>query len=398
MINYYVELGLDPSMDDAALEAALRTLKKKWTARTNAPDLQKRQKAERIVELLNEASRILCNKEDRADYDRRLNREKNKQTAPTINTQESAMPAAPSGAGAAALVSLAESFYERGQYQQALEIAAKALAAGVNDPDLYYTMAMCYAENGDYDRAYDTMYYSVSQTQDPDLKAMLIRLCLRLFNMKDRARQLLDEMMRDYPDTNVLAAYDIEYDLYQGNEGLAEAKIADYRQAYPDDRDFLLNLQESYIAVADTFITEHASGGEYLADQAAMDNYLKYCTKANDTYSDSGSREKLEKAQYLNKTTFNRDNIGGLAVSIILTLFLLPTIIGGLLFAAIDVFLIKFSLIPNWMILRTDYTESYDGPYRITHVICMILWGWIKWSWKAAWGIIEFTLRLVAGF
>ncbi len=395
MINYYVELGLDPSMDDEALEKALRTLKKKWTARTNAPDLQKRQKAERMIELLNEASRILCNKEDREDYDRRLNREKNKQTAPTINTQD-AGPAAPNGAGAAALVSLAESFYERGQYQQALEIAAKALAAGVNDPDLYYTMSMCYAENGDYERAYDTMYYSVSQTQDPDLKAMLIRLCLRLFGMRDRARQLLNEMMRDYPDTNMLVAYDVEWDLYQGNEALAEAKVDDYRQTYPEDQQFLIYLQDSYISVADTFITEHASGGEYLANQAAMDNYLKYCTKANDAYSDEGSREKLEKARNLNKTTFNRDNIGGLVVSIVLTLILMPTIIGGLIFLAADVFLIKFSLIPNWMILRTDYTESYDGPYRVAHIICTILWGWIKWSWRLFWSMMDYAIRMMA--
>ena len=77
---------------------------------------------------------------------------------------------------------------------------------------------------------------------------------------------------------------------------------------------------------------------------------------------------------------------------------MLPTIIGGLAFAAISAFLIKFSLIPNWMILRTDYTESYDGPYKIAHVICTILWGWIKWSWKAAVAIFDFILQMMFAF
>ena len=113
-------------MDEAALEKALRTLKKKWTTRTNAADLEKRQKAERMIALLNEASRILCNKEDRADYDRKLNREKNKQTAPTINTETPA-PVMPTGSGAEALISMAESFYEHGSYQQALETCSLSI-------------------------------------------------------------------------------------------------------------------------------------------------------------------------------------------------------------------------------------------------------------------------------
>lgn len=397
MINYYVELGLDPSMDEAALEKALRTLKKKWTTRTNAADLEKRQKAERMIALLNEASRILCNKEDRADYDRKLNREKNKQTAPTINTETPA-PVMPTGSGAEALISMAESFYEHGSYQQALETAAKALQAGIDDPRLFNVVSMCYAENGDYERAYATMYDAVARTQDPDMKARLIFLCLRLYQMPQRARALLDEMLHDYPDTNMLVAYDIEYDLYQNNEAMAEAKLVDYRQAYPEDREFPVYMQSAYIAKADTYITEHASGGEYIANQAAMDNYLKYCTKADAIYSDQGSRDKLAYAQTLNKTTFNKDNLGGLCVSVILTLCLLPTIIGGLAFAAISAFLIKFSLIPNWMILRTDYTESYDGPYKIAHVICTILWGWIKWSWKAAVAIFDFILQMMFAF
>ncbi|MGN0975754.1 MAG: tetratricopeptide repeat protein [Gemmiger sp.] len=397
MINYYVELGLDPSMDEAALEKALRDMKKKWTARTNAPDLEKRQKAERMIALLNEASRILCNKSDREDYDRKLNREKNKQTTPTVNTPD-ATPVMPTGTGTAALIALVESFYERGQYQQALEAASKALAAGVNDPSLYYTMAMCYAECNDYDRAYQTLNYAVVQSRDPDLKSMLIRLCLRLFNMKAQARQLLDEMMHDYPDTNVLVAYDAEYDLYMGNEATAEAKIADYRQAYPQDRDFLREMAESFTWYADTYITEHASGGEYIASQEDMDNYLKYCRRANELSPDPKIQEKLQKAEELNATTFNRDNLGGLVVSLIAAVGSIFTIVGPILFGAMFVFLLKFSFIPNWMILRTDYTESYDGPYKVAHILCMILWGWIKWSWKAAWGIVEFSFRLAFGW
>ena len=76
MTNYYVELGLDRSASIETLEQELKALKKKWTSRaSSAPNTEKRQQAERMVDLIREASETLLIKDNKAKYDKQLDKD-----------------------------------------------------------------------------------------------------------------------------------------------------------------------------------------------------------------------------------------------------------------------------------------------------------------------------------
>ena len=84
MTNYYVELGLDRAASISQLETELKALRKKWTSRAStATSTDKRQKAEKMVDLVREATETLLNEEKKAKYDKQLDKKGGKnQPAP----------------------------------------------------------------------------------------------------------------------------------------------------------------------------------------------------------------------------------------------------------------------------------------------------------------------------
>ena len=64
MINYYKELELNQSLSVDELKKELITIQRKWMKRaSNAPELEKRSYAEKMVKLVEEAQKILTNKD-----------------------------------------------------------------------------------------------------------------------------------------------------------------------------------------------------------------------------------------------------------------------------------------------------------------------------------------------
>jgi DnaJ-class molecular chaperone len=72
MEDYYALLSLDRSADADSIKAAITRELRVWTRRTNAPELEKRQAAERRIKLLQEAESTLLDDTRRARYDRNL--------------------------------------------------------------------------------------------------------------------------------------------------------------------------------------------------------------------------------------------------------------------------------------------------------------------------------------
>jgi DnaJ-class molecular chaperone len=72
MENYYKILNVQPTAKDTELKEAIHTALRRWSNRTNAPQMDRRQEAERMVKLLEEAETILLNPAKRTEYDRNL--------------------------------------------------------------------------------------------------------------------------------------------------------------------------------------------------------------------------------------------------------------------------------------------------------------------------------------
>lgn len=72
MINYYELLHVDSSISMEELKEKIIAEQRKWLGRTNAPDLKRRQEAERMVQLLEEAQATLLDENKRKEYNKQL--------------------------------------------------------------------------------------------------------------------------------------------------------------------------------------------------------------------------------------------------------------------------------------------------------------------------------------
>lgn len=122
MEDYYVLLSLDRSADADSIKAAITRELRVWTRRTNAPELEKRQAAERRIKLLQEAESTLLDDKRRVPYDRDL------------ASQPVHQEARPGGAGvgasdaAQAFVQKAVALVRAGNYPAAISQLKKAVA------------------------------------------------------------------------------------------------------------------------------------------------------------------------------------------------------------------------------------------------------------------------------
>ena len=72
MKDYYQLLNIDRTASTEEISKAYRQQLRLWRSRTNAPDLDRRQEAERVLQELDTAKKILLDRTSRAEYDRLL--------------------------------------------------------------------------------------------------------------------------------------------------------------------------------------------------------------------------------------------------------------------------------------------------------------------------------------
>jgi len=70
MQNFYQILNVAPTAQEEEIKKALHQALRLWSNRTNAPQIDRRQEAERMVKQLEEAETVLLNAAKRAEYDR----------------------------------------------------------------------------------------------------------------------------------------------------------------------------------------------------------------------------------------------------------------------------------------------------------------------------------------
>jgi hypothetical protein len=69
IVNYYWILNISPATPAADIRKAITRELRLWVNRTNAPQMERRKEAERMVQTLEEAERVLLDPTQKADYD-----------------------------------------------------------------------------------------------------------------------------------------------------------------------------------------------------------------------------------------------------------------------------------------------------------------------------------------
>ena len=398
MTNYYVELGLDRSASIETLEQELKALKKKWTSRaSSAPNTEKRQQAERMVDLIREASETLLIKDNKAKYDKQLDKDPTAANAQQSYQQQAAPVPVNDNMAGAALVDLVEQFYDSSNYNQAIAAAKKAIATGNGSVELYRIMALCYAERGDNSGAFGALREMISAyPEDANAHFVYARLCLRVLeNHESDAKPSIDWLINaGYGEEGPVVALDVEYSIDNNEMSLAESKINQYLEHNKNDKDFRQAVCRAYAQYADRYLTEYG-GDVYFDNELNFNNWLATTEKALAIYPDSSIKKNYDQNVSFKKKTFIKDNWMGILCGF---LYMYGAFGSGNAFLGIvsllfTIAMIYFSFVPNWQLLRFNYTKHLSGPYEVFRYINIAF----SFILRIGWAIVKFILNLAFG-
>ena len=133
MEDYYLLLSLTRSADEDTIRTAVNRELRVWSQRTNAPDIDKRQAAERKIKLLEQAEATLLDSSKRARYDQDLANQLNQQRTNADRVDE------PASDAVQALVERAVGLMRIGNYPAAISQLNKAVRL---DPGNFKLQAM----------------------------------------------------------------------------------------------------------------------------------------------------------------------------------------------------------------------------------------------------------------
>ena len=142
MVDYYALLNLSPSASEDELKKALHREMRQWTNRTNAPQIERRQEAERRVKLLEQAEATLLDGPKRAQYDRELG-----SGAPASAAEQIDL------AGVADLVEEARRLLNSDRVADALFVARKAVDANSQNPEAWALLGAAFSSFGEPEKA-----------------------------------------------------------------------------------------------------------------------------------------------------------------------------------------------------------------------------------------------------
>ena len=142
MVDYYALLNLSPSASEDELKKALHREMRQWTNRTNAPQIERRQEAERRVKLLEQAEATLLDGPRRAQYDRELG-----SGAPASAAEQIDL------AGVADLVEEARRLLNSDRVADALFVAHKAVDANSQNPEAWALLGAAFSSFGEPEKS-----------------------------------------------------------------------------------------------------------------------------------------------------------------------------------------------------------------------------------------------------
>lgn len=307
MTNYYAELNLKPDSSPEKLAEMIKKEKRKWTIRLNAPDLEKRQLAEKKLALLNEASKNLCNKKAKKNYDKLLSAAQKKGKVESVeksamDNSEVEMDSRQSEKKVSGIYLQAQNLYEAGELDGALEFCKRALASGNEDYEIYKLMATCYLEKGDVQGTL-VVCRTGSALYPSEIGFLDILSDLALVVQKDyrKADQYVNEILAIDSSYVPALTRKLQLDLLNEKETKAEHDVKKYLQEHPYDDTYRWGAAKAYITYGDSFYSESASGQSYFENKKAYESCLKYYGKAYEIYKTNETKKYVDNIQKLSE-------------------------------------------------------------------------------------------------
>lgn len=380
MVNYYEVFNLNPNMSCEEISNVLFQEKKKWIHRQNANDLQKRQKAEKMIALIEEAAMIFSDKQKKEQYDLKAYKLLQNSCNDTVQKtcyQKTGVPVITDSENIEEIIQNARRLYESLDLKSAAEYCNRMIGAGADCSALYLYLGLAYWEDDEIMLAINALKNGIEKyPYDITLYQNLIMLNLNVINDYPTSRIYLDRALEIDSSDNYILMLDILYMFYTGYVDEAEQKIQQHLSMNPNDLEYRKYISEAYITYSDKFFVETGNGGSYIPSQKEYDSILYYRNKAKQIIDTERSQYALNVIEERGRKVFNQDNIKG-----ILCLIIFGTLICYPLFplwAVLAGVLTYYSYQPVWMMEKMVLTKERDTANSISYYLYLVCWYILK--------------------
>lgn len=385
MENYYQILEISPSASEEEIKKALFATYRKWSNRTNAPQLERRQEAERIVKLLQTVEEILLDPEKRAIYDRQLLDE------PSSTPEARMEPTTPVEPGETDGVEKGWLLLHEGKTLEALSLAKKFIESNEETAEAWDLLVEIHHKRGEQEKAIEACKQTIRLNSDSASNYA------RLGRLLEAAEQLEDARIQ-YKQAWKLDPNSLEY---CGAVGILSVKTEQYTEALaplekciedePDQKKnsmYQWYLAFAYHRMAYTNWTRISKGHSHV-DEGLYATDKKHIREAR-SYLDRALGLSFNDPKLFNLLVSCKQDLQRLSSRKFVGNWLLPSITAG-----IGIFAILFDVIMNirlsttggviMLLLSFLYILSAFSPlYAINRRLIAggTQWDWITEQWK----------------
>lgn len=384
MENYYVEFNLNPEMSSDEIIAKLKNENRKWIIKTNSPILEKRQEAERKSQMIQEALKIFSDNLKRKEYDVKLRREGGSQQQQQQQQTQYTQPQ-PRGFTAEQVVTEVRNLYDSGNSELTINACNAYINAGFHLPFLYHYLGHAYWETGQTNLAIAAFKNGINASNndnDAPFYGDLANLYMMTLHDTSTGGQYIDKAIAADPENNYYQSLYVLRMLMDGQTNEAETYVSERVNANPNDMDYRTRVSEMYLTFSDMYFSQSNNGNSYIDSQDAYNSVLYWRTKANELVQSERTTTLLNNWKNYGTKKFNKDNIGGLAFVIIVSILFSEILVPGLAIAAV---LIYFSFKPMWTVDKMAVTGQRD----VANMVCHVFSGIAKFILMMFYGILE---------
>lgn len=375
MVNYYKELGIDVNLKGEDLKEQIKKVQRKWVQRTNAPDQNRRQEAERKVTMIDEAFKILTDEAKRLEYDNLLN---NNHTESSTNREEVKVD----GYNVQELIDKAWNFINSGNYADAIVLARKATVIDGSNHEAWATLGYAdYLWNNIDDAIYEyRKAISLKPNEDSyycDLGNIYLDIN-KYAEAEDCAKKAIHLNPNSMYNKSLIATILYEKGRYQDAINI----FTDLIKQDPNNNSIKRTLAYSYYQLGLGYCYKEGKY-YYCVEKNNIEKMIECMTKARSLHIDPEFDEKINWGKKNLEKKFDKRKWG---IFIYPALFILTgegfSVIFGLILAAAAIY---FSIRPNYEITsnqlfnkKSTYDHIATPLHWLSTVALLFCWGIIK--------------------
>lgn len=394
MLNYYELFDVSPSATTDEIKKVIHQQMRLWSHRTNAPQMERRQEAERMVRILEEMEEILLDESKRKEYDEQLrlvlansatdtstgispvNSSSSQEATATVEQKEKLSPEE-----ITKKLEEGKQLYSREQYEESLEIAKELAEHATDRPEVWALLGRSRFQLGDLHEAISPLVKACDlDSQNPSYVYDL---------------GLVFEKQENY--TRALEQFKLAYSLDQGNLeykfklGVLSVKLNNFQvalsmleqcyQAVPNHSQYQQELANAYLQASfSKWKTIHSenpylSPGQYPITKADLELASNYIERASRIpVNDPELQRQIQQRKEEIKKKKGRQFTGSWIMVVLSTIFLIliqllnPSYL-NIAFISLPLFYILSAFTPKYVIYRrvdenkcpkTDFAQMFD--------------------------------------